>query len=235
MKSGAPAQGRRRKVTGQVLRAPAPSVLRDPLSWRRSQDRFVQIEVEVKDWLAATPSVEAARPGKCPVCGAASRPVGASPRLVGHGPRTRQLRGPIRPDGGGEIVEVVLRRYRCRGCRAIVAVGPRGLLRRRLFSAGAVGLSFALWALDGLSAGAVRNRVSPWRVVGAAAATTWSSLRRWARAVRDGQLWPDTVGARTTAIPLREAAALAARRLAALASGGGRLAVQAFAGAARAR
>jgi hypothetical protein len=53
--------------------------------------------------------------------------------------------------------------------------------------------------------------------------------------VRDGQLWPETVGPLTAAVPLREAAARAACKLAALASGRGRLSVQAFTGAARAR
>ena len=237
--AGAPEEAEHRHWAAEIgdgagVRAPAPSVLRDPLRWKRSQDRFVQIALEVKDWIAATPSAAAARPGRCPCCGAASRPLGGPPRLVGHGVRARQLRGPVQADRDGEIVEVVLRRYRCRGCRAIVAVGPRGLVRRRLFSAGAIGLSLALWAIERLPAGAVRRRVSPWRVVGAAAAATWSSLRRWAGAVRAGRLWPRTVGVPADGMPLREVAARAACRLAALAIGRGRLPVRAFGGAAHA-
>lgn len=58
--------------------------------------------------------------------------------------------------------------------------------------------------------------MSPWRQVGATAARGWASLRRWARAVREGALFgevrvlPD--GAR-----LRDVAARAATTLAAFA------------------
>jgi len=108
-------------------------------------------------------------------------------------------------------------------------------VRRRLFSGAAIALSLALWAAARQSARWVRTQVSPWRVVGASAAATWSSLRRWALAVREGRLWPETVGPVTQAGALREVAARAASKLAALAPGHGHVVVQAFAGAARAR
>jgi hypothetical protein len=203
------------------------------LHWKRSKDRFVQIDVEVKDWVASPPSVEAARPGRCPGCGAASRPVGEPLQLVGHGVRSRQLRGPAVADGPADEREVQLRRYRCLACEAVVAVGPRGLIRHRLFSGGAIALALALWA-RGATASEVRRRVSPWRIVGAAAAAGWRTLRRWAEAAREGRLWPRSVGP-APALSGREAAVRVARKLAALAPGLGPTWILAFAGAARAR
>ena len=101
--------------------------------------------------------------------------------LHGHGTRERLVRGPLRPDGTPEEVEIVGRRYRCQRCGAVLLVVPRGVLRSRLFSANAIGLALALWALHRLSACDVRRRVSPWGVVGDTAAAGWASLRRWVR------------------------------------------------------
>jgi len=108
--------------------------------------------------------------------------------LHGHGLRSRQVRGPLRPDGRPEEVEFQARRYRCRRCGAVLQVVPRGVLRAQLFSASAIGLALALWALHRLSAREVRRRVSPWSVVGSTAAAGWASLRRWVR--QAPQLFP---------------------------------------------
>jgi transposase len=108
----------------------------------------------------------------------------------------------------------VCRRYHCLACGAILLVVPRGIRRRRLYSAGAIALALALWGVEGLAPGDVRARVSPWRIVGATAAMGWASLRRWAHAVRDKALFacvrasPD--GARLRAIAARAATTLAA-------------------------
>ena len=101
--------------------------------------------------------------------------------LHGHGTRRRLVRGPLRPDGSPEEVEILARRYRCQRCGAVLLVVPRGVLRSRLFSAGAIGLALALWAVHRLSAREVRRLVSPWSVVGDTAAAGWASLRRWVR------------------------------------------------------
>jgi len=101
--------------------------------------------------------------------------------LHGHGTRERLVRGPLRPDGTPEEVEILGRRYRCQRCLAVLLVVPRGMLRSRLFSASAIALALALWALHRLSAREVRRRVSPWGVVGDTAAAGWASLRRWVR------------------------------------------------------
>ena len=107
--------------------------------------------------------------------------------LHGHGMRGRLVRGPLRPLGEPEEVEIQVRRYLCRRCGAVVQVVPRGVLRYRLFSANAIGLALALWALKQLPAEQVRRRVSPWSKVGFAAASGWASLRRWVR--QAGQLF----------------------------------------------
>lgn len=127
------------------------------------------------------PSVSAARPGRCPCCGVAAAPLGGRVQLHGHGTRSRQVRGPLQPCGEPEEVEIQARRYLCRQCGAVVQVVPRGVLRYRLFSASAIGLALALWALSRLAAAEVRRRVSPWRKLGATAASGWASLRRWVR------------------------------------------------------
>lgn len=99
----------------------------------------------------------------------------------GHGKRERLVRGPLLPDGRPEEVAIQGRRYRCRCCGAVLLVVPRGVLPRCLFSASAIALALALWALHKVPARRVRQVVSPWARVGAAAASGWASLRRWVR------------------------------------------------------
>jgi hypothetical protein len=71
----------------------------------------------------------------------------------------------------------------------VILVLPRGLLRGRLFTAGAIAYALALHGCLRLPPAAVRERVSPWRIVGAGSAGRWASLRRWVRAVRAGSLF----------------------------------------------
>ena len=103
--------------------------------------------------------------------------------LHGHGIRMRLVRGPLRPDGRPEEVEILVRRYRCQRCGAVLVVMPRGVLRSRMFSANAIGLALALWALHRLSARNVRQRVNSWKIVGHTAVAGWASLRRWVKQV----------------------------------------------------
>jgi len=109
---------------------------------------------------------------------------------------------------------VVCRRYHCLACGAILLVVPRGVLRRRVYTAGAIALALALWGVEGLVPGEVRRRVSPWRIFGASAAQSWASLRRWARKVREGALFAcvraSPEGALFRAIAARTATTLAA-------------------------
>jgi len=107
-----------------------------------------------------------------------------------------------------------VRRFRCRACGAVVTVVPRGLLRRRLFSAPAIAL--ALWRLGSLgeSPSVVRSAISPWSTVGTTAAGGWAQLRRWSRAVASGALFaglPAAAEGTARAVARRVAMALRAR------------------------
>ena len=82
----------------------------------------------------------------------------------------------------------MLRRYRCRACAAVLLVGPRGLLRRRWYSAGAVGLALLSYGA-GESSASVRALTSPSRSVGSSAVEHWVTLRRWVEAARSGMLF----------------------------------------------
>jgi hypothetical protein len=110
--------------------------------------------------------------------------------MHGHGLRERQQRGPTAPDATPVVQVVALRRYRCVGCAAVIAVVPRDVEPRRHYSRPAIALALALWSLAHLSPAEVRRRISPWPIVGAtAAAEGWCSLRRWARAAGAGRLF----------------------------------------------
>jgi hypothetical protein len=198
----------------------------------RSDIRFVQAALDVKSWLARPPSVDEVRPGRCPACDAPSRPTGGLLCLHGHGLRERHQWGPLEPSATPSLIGVLLRRYLCQSCGAVVVVGPRGLIRRRLYSAGAIALALTLYGVLGIAPGEVRRRVSPLRIVGATAAAGWASLRRWSRAVRARRLFP-AVRALSADATLRQVAARAATTLAAYAPGSAGLSIEsaAFLGA----
>lgn len=108
--------------------------------------------------------------------------------LVGHGLVTRQVLGPTAFGGASEPLTLSLRRYRCRACRAVLVVGPRGLLRGRWYSGPAIAGALASFARGATSA-AVRAHTSPSRRVGVAAAERWVTLARWVEAARRGELF----------------------------------------------
>ena len=190
----------------------------------RSKIRIVQAALDVKRWVQRPPTVEEVRPGQCPACESPSQPAGGLLGLHGHGLRERHQWGPVEAGGGAELIGILARRYRCQLCSAVVVVVPRGLLRRRLYSAGAIALALALWSVAELGPAEVRARVSPLRIVGATAAAGWASLRRWSRAVRAGGLFP-VVRALPEEATLRQVAARAATTLAAYGPGAGGLAI----------
>ncbi len=156
----------------------------------QSTHGIVHLAVDVKSWIAQPPSADAARPGQCPKCGAPSRPAGARLGLWGHGVRERQVNGPLEPSGDARGVVVAVRRYRCHACGAIIQVVPSDVAPRRHYSRSAIGLAVALFGVARRSAAEVRRRVSPWQVVGAAAAAGWAALRRWVAAIRRGGIFP---------------------------------------------
>ena len=108
--------------------------------------------------------------------------------IVGHGLVERQVLGPETAEGRPTLRIITLRRYRCRACKAIVMVGPGGLVVRRWYGAGAIALAFAVVARGGTS-GAARVRTSPSRAVGASAADRWVTVDRWIEAARRGALF----------------------------------------------
>jgi len=197
-----------------VFAARTPSCPGQTVTGGRSSTRIVYAELDVNTWRARVPSADAVRPASCPCCGVASRPAGGRLVIHGHGVRTRDQWGPLSAASPPEVGEVVCRRYHCLACGAILLVVPRGVLRRRVYTAGAIALALALWGVEGLVPGEVRRRVSPWRIFGASAAQSWASLRRWARKVREGALFAcvraSPEGALFRAIAARTATTLAA-------------------------
>jgi len=150
--------------------------------------------------------------------------------------RVRQVRGPGGPLERAETVEITARRYRCVPCGAVIVVVPFEVVAGRLYSASAIGMALALWGLVLATAARVRQRVCPARIVGNTAMGGWATLRRWARAVARGELFPSVPGAGPSA-SLRRVAAGAASALAARANPTSReLAIEhrAFLGAAHA-
>jgi hypothetical protein len=108
--------------------------------------------------------------------------------LVGHGLIERQLRGPASASSEPKQETLTLRRYRCRACKAVLVVGPRGLLRGRWYSAASIALALAMYA-RGETAALVRARTSPWTLIGVAAAERWMTLTRWIESARHGELF----------------------------------------------
>ncbi|MBK6514676.1 MAG: transposase family protein [Polyangiaceae bacterium] len=128
----------------------------------RSNHFVVHPTFDVNFWAARTPTVEAARPARCPRCKVASRRPGMRLGLVGHGLRDRQVRGPRAPAGRPITVVIPTRRFLCVECAAVVTVAPRGVVRRRHFGAAAIGLALFLFGVLERSARGVQRAISGW-------------------------------------------------------------------------
>ena len=129
------------------------------------------------------------------------------------------------------MTTVRARRYQCQSCGVCMLVVPREIMPRRLYTACAIGLALAMWALLGATESAVRTRISPFAVVGATAFGSWITLRRWAAAAACGRLFA-TSRASPKDFTLRQHAERAAAALGALAPAGLTATDAAFAGAA---
>lgn len=116
-------------------------------------------------------------------------------------------------------------------------VVPLGAIAGRLFAAAAIGLALTLFGVDGLPLSKVRERVSPWRRVGATAHGSWLAPRRWVRAIREGRLFASVRRSAThrTARQVAERAAMTLAALAPPALAHAAIVQRVFAGAARAR
>jgi hypothetical protein len=179
-----------------------------------SENNFVRIAVEIKFWMHAAPPIDAVRPSRCPTCGVASRKVGGKVMLHGHGVRERQQRGPATPDAAAAVSGIIMRRYHCQQCGAVITAAPESVAKHKLYSAPAIALALALFGVLRMAARDVRQRVSPWRVIGDLNAERWATLARWTRTVRTRKLFR-RVRACPDRFTLRQVAERAAMTLAA--------------------
>lgn len=152
----------------------------------RSTSRVLHAAVEIKSWLGRTPSAAEVRPAACVACKAPSCPIGGPIQLVGHGLRQRQVLGPVEVGGVPAALVVLVRRYLCRVCGAVMTVVPRGVVPGRVYGALAIVVALALWAIQGLASAGIRARVSPWPHV--ADPRQWAMPARWVDAVARGGL-----------------------------------------------
>ena len=179
------------------------AVLRGAVLTTRSLVRIVHIQISVKSWTENLPSVAAVRPSHCPACGGASRPVGESLGLHGHGLRSRLIEHSEGPGQRAQLTTVMVRRYLCQLSAAVVMSVPAAVLRAMRYSASTVALALGLWSHGGRSARAVRASVSSAVVVGATAASGWASLQRWSRSSQQRfpklPAWPPPAAPRAAA------------------------------------
>jgi hypothetical protein len=144
---------------------------------------IVHRALDVKIWLQRPPTVEEARPARCPRCDSAGRPTGGPLGLHGHGLRDRQVCGPLDVTAAPTTTVIACRRYLCVGCGTVLTVVPRGIEPRRHYGRAAICLALALWALGGQPTTVVRERVC---AGGSRATTSWRTVRRWASATASG-------------------------------------------------
>lgn len=97
----------------------------------------------------------------------------------------------------------------------MVTVAPAETLTKRLYSASAIAWSLALFGISLLSPAAIRELVSPMRIIGASSASRWLTLLRWCSAVGDGSLFS---GAARRVARKRDARAVAEAAAAAIAA-----------------
>jgi hypothetical protein len=155
------------------------------LGKRRSKKGIVHSGIDVKTWLLGLPTVEQARPARCPHCGRVGHGLGQVVGLVGHGVRERQLRGPIEPGGSSATLVLLVRRYRCRWCAHTVTVLPRGVVALRHYGGYAIASAFWSYGVKGDRLEQTRGMVAG----GVTFEAGWPSLRRWAQAAGRGELF----------------------------------------------
>lgn len=116
--------------------------------------------------------------------------------IVGHGLRRRDVEGPEGPRDGPASTAVLVRRYRCTKCGAVLAVVPRGVGRSLRYTLDAIAYAMALWGYMRATAERARRAVSAAKARGFSTPEQWSSLRRWAASARRifGSDAPTTAG-----------------------------------------
>jgi len=153
------------------------------------RSHVVHFDLDVKSWANAMPGVREARPARCPGCQTPGVEPSGKVVVQGHGLRGRQRWGPPEHDAAAEVGVVMQRRYRCVRCGAVIVVRPRGVVGRRRYTLAAIAFSLWLWAVELCSDAQVRTRTSVRPTAGLSRPERWTTLRRWARAAREGGLW----------------------------------------------
>lgn len=127
------------------------------------------------------PTVSGARPSMCPCCLSPSAPLGTPLVVVGHGVRGRVVWGPPQINEVALAAKVTQRRYRCRACRAVIVVRPRGIANHVRYSATAIALALFRWAHEGLAGHEVARQVSPQADRLYTRQHGWRQLCRWSK------------------------------------------------------
>ena len=123
--------------------------------------------------------------------------------MIGHGVRERQIRGPAAPGERPRLSVILVRRFLCLVCDAVMTVVPKGVVAGRLFSGPAMLLGLFLWSQGGKTQRAVRQALNPWLGL---RSRSWRALGRWTRAALSGRLWGSLSGARPDGESVRELA-----------------------------
>ena len=129
----------------------------------------------------------AVRPPRCLECGCEAVVPGRPLGLHGHGTRARSLLGPESPGLRPREEEILLRRYLCQRCGAVLVVGPHEVLPGLRYRATAVVIALAQLA-EGWSSVVIRQQVSSQKILGHEGRRSWRAPARWAR--RAQHLWP---------------------------------------------
>jgi len=171
--------------------------------------RIIRSRLSLQSWRERDPTPEQVRPAQCVACHG-DHAQGC--RIHGAGRRRRKIVGPNEPGGRPKVDWVLGRRFRCTRCPCVMLVVPSEVGPWWRYSLSAILYALALWGLDRIDGGRVREQVSPWRPQGFSDPNIWASLRRWLR--KRAELWPsvlvlDRATARETAAAL--VAALVAR------------------------
>lgn len=183
-----PKEAERRHKASLQKRRRAP--IAKPVPSRSANElmvRYLPFGIACKFWDKRCPSVEAARPVRCPICDADGQTASGTRNFHGHGLRRRMVLGVFAEDDKPGVHEISVRRYRCLNCRSILVVGPWDLLPSMYYTLVTVVLALARWA-QGETQSSVRARFGAFRVVGVAAQCSWASLLRWAARAARGKL-----------------------------------------------
>src|SRR5690606_27099938 len=169
----------------------------------KSGRNVVHAVAGVKFSAEAPPSIELCRPRTCPRCKAAAREPGRPLAVIGHGVRERQVRGPAAPGERPGVSVILVRRFLCLVCKAVMTVVPKAVLAGRLFSGPAILLGLFLWGVGAQSQEKVRAAINPWSGLGSRG---WRALNRWTRAAVSRALWASQPPSSGTGVSVRQMA-----------------------------